>query len=404
VTFERASPNAKDWRTKRVDEFTLHTYAREEEVFVRGEGAWLFDESGAGWLDFASGLGVSALGHGHPALIEALQHQVGEVLHTSNLWRHPLTEDVAARLTRLTGLAGVFFCNSGAEANEAALKIACKYHYLKSDDRSSFVALQDGFHGRTLGALAVTANPNYRLPFGPLRETTFVECEDQAALRTALERKPAALILEVVQGEGGLNVLSSEFLVSARELCDETGTLLICDEVQTGCGRTGSFLASSQAGIQPDIVTLAKPLGAGVPIGATIVREGLTDVLAVGDHGSTFGGGPLALRAAQVFLQQYEHGLSDAVQLRGAQLEAGLNVFAEKYSCVAERRGRGLMQGLSIPNRAAEVRKTLYSSGMLALTATPDVLRLLPPFVITEADVTLALERIDAALASLPNQ
>jgi len=384
-----------------MDEFVLETYKRDEQVFTHGAGAWLFDSDGGKWLDLASGIGVTALGHGHAQLGEALAEQAGALLHVSNLWRHPLTEDVAARLARLSGLAQVFFSNSGAEANEAALKLARKHHHAAGTGRTSFVALHGGFHGRTLGALSVTANPAYRTPFAPLPEATFVEPEDLAALEEALRAGPAALILEPVQGEGGLRVLSDAYLLAARELCSATGTLLIADEVQSGCGRTGSFLACARAGILPDIATLAKPLGAGVPIGATLVAEHLTGVLVPGDHGTTFGGGPLALRAAQVFLEQLEQDLAGQVREQGARLAAGLDALVQRHAAVEARTGRGLMQGLVIPGRATEVKQALHAANVLALTATPDVLRLLPPFVLTTADLDLALERLDEALSLL---
>lgn len=387
-----------------MDEHVLPTYRRSGPVFVAGHGSWLVAEDGTEYLDLLSGLGVNALGHAHPAWVEAVRDQVGRVAHVSNLFRHPFTEEVAGRLARLTGLEAVFFSNSGTEANECALKLARKHFHLAGQpERTGFVALEGGFHGRTFGSLSVTATEAYRAPFGPGLGATFVPRGDAAALRAALAARPAALVLEPVQGEGGLAVLSDEELGLARALCDETGTLFVCDEVQCGAGRTGTFLASQRAGVTPDVVTLAKPLGGGLPIGATVVRAELARVLVPGDHGSTFGGGPLALRACAVFLRELEEGgLSSAVRERGAQLEAGLDALAASSELVRERRGRGLLQGLWLPGCAAAVQAALLERRVVAGTAAGDVLRFLPPYVITAAEVELALEHLAAVLAETP--
>ena len=309
-----------------MDEHVMKTYARAEEVFVRGSGARLWDERGDEYLDFLGGIAVSALGHGHPRLVAALREQVGEVLHVSNLYRHPWTEKAATQLTQAAGMEEVFFSNSGSEAVECALKLARKYQIQAGrPQRRGFVALEGSFHGRTLGALSVTSSERYRAPFAPLVPgVAFVDPEDFGALDQALARKPAALILEAIQGEGGIRSLSNEFLRAAREECDATGTVLIADEVQSGCGRTGSFLAIDAAGVKPDIVALAKPLGGGLPMGATLAAAPLAGALVPGDHGSTFGGGPLACRAACVLLEELAGGLADNVRVRGAQLRSGL--------------------------------------------------------------------------------
>ena len=282
-----------------MDEHVIRTYARAEEVFVSGQGAVLRDADGREYLDMLGGIAVSALGHAHPELVAALRQQVGEVLHTSNLYRHPHTEAVAGLIADLTGLDAVFFTNSGAEATEAALKIARKHQrQTGAADRTGFVALEGGFHGRTLGALSVTHTPAYRAPFEPLVPgTQFVPPGDVAALESALANHPAALILEPIQGESGVVELPTNYLQTARALCSSTGTVLIHDEVQCGSGRTGTFLAADHADVQPDIVTLAKPIAAGLPMGMAVVRSELAGALVPGDHGSTFAGGPLACRA-----------------------------------------------------------------------------------------------------------
>jgi acetylornithine/N-succinyldiaminopimelate aminotransferase len=385
-----------------VDEHLLRTYARAPEVFVEGQGAWLSTADGQRYLDLLGGIAVSALGHAHPRLVAALRDQVGRVLHTSNLYRHPYTEHVAAQLSRCTGLAAVFFANSGTEANECALKLA-RAHQERSGapERDGFVALEGSFHGRTMGALSVTWNAKYRTPFEPLIPgVRFVPPGDAEALERALEQgRPAGLILEPIQGEGGIRPLPLDYLRAARELCDRTGTVLIHDEIQGGCGRSGPFLAADAAGIKPDVATLAKPLGAGVPIGATVVAERFARTLGVGDHGTTFGGGPLALRAASVFLELWESGeLSQNVAERGAQFTAGLDRLVARFDHALERRGRGLMQGLRLETPAAEFVAALHRHGVLACTAGENVVRFLPPFVLTAADLQFALARLELCL------
>lgn len=386
------------------DDHLLHTYKPSSEVFVSGHGARLVDGEGREFLDFLSGIAVSALGHGHPRLVAALREQAGKVLHVSNLLRHEHTVEVATRLSRLSGMDGVFFCNSGTEANEAALKLARKHQRQAGHpERTAFVALEGGFHGRTAGALSVTSHAAYREPFGPLLEAHFVPAGDAAALEQALTaHRPAALILEPVQGEGGLRPLAHDYLRTARELCDRTGTVLVHDEVQSGCGRTGTFLAADAAGVKPDLATLAKPLAAGLPIGALLASASMRGVFQPGDHGTTFGGGPLALCAARVVLEELEEGgLLENVRARGAELARGLAAIAAGSPLATEARGAGLMQGLVVPDRAGDLARALHEQGLLCCTATPHVLRLLPPFVVTSSDVQAALARISDALAHL---
>lgn len=385
-----------------MDEHVVPTYKRAEPVFVSGRGASLVDEEGREYLDFLSGIAVTALGHAHPRLVAALTDQVGKLTHVSNLLRNPYTEDVAGRIARLAGMQAVFFCNSGSEANETALKIARKVQHTRGvPGRSAFVALEGSFHGRTTGALAVTSTEKYRAPFGPLLEATFVPPEDLDALANALAAKPAALILEPVQGESGLRVLSRVYLEAARELCTATETVLIHDEVQCGAFRTGTFLAGEQSGVVPDVATLAKPIAAGLPMGAAVVSAEFANALEPGDHGSTFGGGPLALRAALVFLEELEEGgLAANVRERGAELAAGLDALAAEFDIVAERRGLGLMQGLRVPGHSVAVKDSLFERGLVACTAGDDVVRLLPPFIITAEDVERGLGILAGALAA----
>lgn len=385
----------------------LPNYVRAPELFVSGEGARLFDQQGCAWIDLLGGIAVSALGHHHPELTRALKDQVERLLHVSNLYRHPAGEEAAERLSRITGLARVFFCNSGSEANEAALKLARKVQRSRQrPERTGFVALEGGFHGRTCGSLSVTHTERYREPFGPLLgPVRWLAPDDIDALDAALgEHQPAALILEPIQGEGGVRPLSLEFLQAARALCDRTETVLIHDEVQAGCGRTGSFLSGDRAGIKPDLATLAKPLGAGIPIGALLVSEPFVDVLGPGDHGSTFGGGPLAARAASVFLREWEEGnLPQQVALRGAQLESYLDGLVLEHPCAVERRGRGLMQAIVMdsPLRAQSLVSELHARRVLTCVAGGNAVRFLPPYVITEAELDEGLKALGDALLAV---
>ncbi len=386
-----------------MDEHVIKTYVRQEQVFVSGAGCTLEDAEGNLFLDFLGGIAVNALGHAHPGLTEALRDQLGKVVHLSNLFRHPYTETVAEKLAELSGLHAVFFCNSGAEANECALKLARKHHELQGrGERNDFIALEGGFHGRTMGALSVTSNAKYRDPFGPLIPgVTFINPGDEEALRKALEAKPAALILEPILGEGGIVDLPESFLKLARQLCTETGTILIHDEVQSGCGRTGTFLCAQQFDITPDIATLAKPLAAGLPMGAVLVKEELAEVLVPGDHGSTFAGGPLACRAALVLLNELQAGLLDNVQVRGAQLRAGLEALQAEFAQITEVRGRGLMQAIVLQSGAAELQRDLYARGLITNCTAGTVVRFLPAYVVTSSEVERALTLVQQSLSSL---
>ncbi len=387
-----------------MDEHVLNTYLRADEVFVEGHGAELRDKSGRVWLDFLGGIAVSALGHGHERLRTAIADQAGKLIHVSNLFRHPYTEEVASRVARLTGLEAVFFANSGAEANEAAIKISRKFQRLQGrPERTAFVALEGAFHGRTTGALALTHTAKYREPFGPLLACTWVAPGDVAGLERALRTvQPAALFVEPIQGEAGVRDVSFDFLRAARRLCDETGTVLVHDEVQAGCGRTGTFLAGDAAGVKPDIATLAKPIGAGLPLGLCVVAKPLAGVLQPGDHGSTFAGGPLVCRGALVFLEELEErGLLQAVRERGAELRAGLTRLAGEFPRITELRGRGLIQGVRLSQGAEELQKDLYRRGLITNRTGGDTLRLLPPYVITSAQIQRGLSILADGLSAL---
>lgn len=389
-----------------MDEGVMKTYARAEEVFVDGAGAELRDAQGNVYLDCLAGIAVSALGHAHPGMVAALREQVGKVVHLSNLFRHPYTELVATRLCRLTGMAAAFFTNSGTEAIECALKLARRAQRNRSHDRTSFVALEAGFHGRTMGAVSLTHNEKYRKPFGPLLQVHWVPPDDSKALARALEQhEPAALVLEPIQGEGGIRALDEDYLRTARELCTRTGTLLIHDEIQSGCGRTGAFLAADAAGVQPDVLALAKPIAGGLPMGVCLANAALADTFQAGEHGSTFAGGPLVLRGCLVFLDAIERdGLLDNVRQRGEQFRAGLLALQRELPIVREVRGRGLMLGLRLHHSAKEVQQELYRARLLTNCTAGDVIRIVPPYVITAAQVDDALERIRTVLSRFPKE
>ena len=314
----------------------LQTYRRAPVVFERGQGCRIYDAAGRAYLDFISGIGVSSLGHAHPRLSAAIAAQAGRLLHTSNLYFHALQSDVAARLAALSGLPRVFFSNSGTEAVEACLKFARRYWFSMGAPRHSVVAFERGFHGRTMGALSVTWDDHYRAPFGPLLDgVTFVSNSDPAAVLQAVSASTAAIIVEPLQGEGGVRPLRPDVAAAIVRACEESGALLIADEVQCGLGRTGVPFYSSVVGLKPDLMAIGKALGGGVPVGAALFSERVAAAAAFGDHGSTYGGNLLACRAAQVFLDELATGLLDHVAAVGPQIEAALRRVAARHPAVA---------------------------------------------------------------------
>jgi acetylornithine/N-succinyldiaminopimelate aminotransferase len=383
------------------------TYARSALRVVGGSGCRLYDDAGREYLDMLGGIAVNALGHAHPKIIAALREAVADdrlLLHSSNLYHHPYQGPLAARLAALFGLPRVFFCNSGSEAVEAALKLARararRVKHLRDFETPEVVALHGSFHGRTAFALAATGQEKYRAPFAPLVPgVTFVAPDDPEALARAIGPCTAAVILEPVQGEGGVRPLAPDFVRAARALCNAAGALLVADEVQCGLGRTGAWSACRQAGVAPDLVTLAKPLAAGLPLGALLGRDELAEDLGAGSHGSTFGGGPLPCRVALAFLDAVEEeGLLAAVETRGRQLMDGLGALATADGPIEEIRGRGLMVGVVLRRPAAQVVDALLERGVVAGTAGERVLRLLPPFVISGAEIDRFLGALDDVL------
>jgi predicted acetylornithine/succinylornithine family transaminase len=371
----------------------LPTYARADVTMVRGEGCRVWDDAGRSYLDFVAGIAVVGLGHGHPGPLAAAHAQLDRLWHASNLyWTGPMTE-LAGLLSERAGGAQAFFCNSGAEANEAALKYA-----RKATGRPRVVALEGGFHGRTLGALSATGQPGKWEGFGPLVPgIAFARPNDVESLEAAVTPggDTAAIMVEPVLGEGGVVPLEQRFATAAAEIAREVGALLVVDEVQAGMGRTGTFFASEQLGLEPDAVTLAKGLGNGLPIGALLVSDRAARGFAPGDHGSTFGGNPVAAAAACAVVRAIDEELLANVRERGEELAAGLRSLAG----VEEVRGRGLLLGARLDRPVGAVVDACRERGLLVLSAGPDVLRLTPPLVVTAAEIDEALGTIAAALA-----
>ena len=380
----------------------LQTYKRQPVVFVRGEGVWLVADDGTRYLDLLSGIGVNVLGHAHPALVSAVREQVGTLVHTSNLFFHPFQGQLAAALTHASGLERAFFCNSGAEAVEGCLKFARRYWYTQGAPRRQFIAFERGFSGRTMGALSTTWDAHYREPFGPLvPEVRFVSNEDPADLRAAVSEQTAAIIAEPIQGEGGVRPLPPQIVAAINEVCASTGALYIADEVQSGLGRTGHMFHSSALGLTPDLISVGKALGAGVPIGAVLVSSRVATAIAAGDHGTTYGGNPLACRAGLAVMETLQNGLLDHVRRVGPVFADGLRALAARHPMVTEVRGAGLMQGLVLDRDAAPVVPAALERGLIVNRTAERVVRMLPPYVITESEIAEALTRLDAALTAV---
>lgn len=379
----------------------LQVYKRVPLVLTRGEGSYVCDDAGRRYLDFVSGLGVASLGHAHPGLAAALADQSRTLVHTSNLYFHPLQGQVGRRLAALSGLPRAFFCNSGTEAVEGCLKFARRYWHTRGETaRTRIVALERSFHGRTFGALSATWEPGYRRPFEPLLPgVVFVSPDDPGALETAVAPDVAAVILEPIQGEGGVRPLTPAFAAAVTAACGRTGALLIADEIQCGLGRTGRPFHSAALGLRPDLTALGKALGAGMPVGAILMSQQVADAISPGDHGTTYGGNLLACRAALVFLEALEHGGLDRARAAGARLTEGLEALARRRPIVAEVRGAGLMRGLDMPEAAAARVVDLALARRLLVNRTAgSVVRLLPPLTVSNAEIDEGLRILDEVL------
>jgi len=368
-------------------------YGRLPVAFTHGKGVWLWDEQGKRYLDGLAGIGVSCLGHAHPALVKAISEQAAKVIHTSNLYEIPLQEQLAQRIVAISGMTEVFFGNSGAEANEGAIKLARMYGYLKGIKVPTIISMESSWHGRTLGTLAATGSEKARHGFGPLPEGFMqVRYNSIAAIEEAAANNPdiVAVLLEVVQGEGGIRPSDAQYLKDLRALCDQRGWLLMIDEVQSGIGRTGKWLAHQWAGILPDVITLAKGLGGGVPIAAVAARGPAAGVLKPGNHGTTFGGGPLVCAAGLAVLDtlEKENLLNNAATV-GQYLLDKLSKELTGVPGIVEVRGKGLMVGIELDRPCGELAKTALAHGLLINVTRDTVIRLLPPLILNqeEADI-----------------
>jgi predicted acetylornithine/succinylornithine family transaminase len=385
----------------------LQNYARYPIVIASGKGMVVYDENRRRYLDFLSGIGVNALGHAHPRIVKVLRDQAGRLIHSSNLYYNQYQGRLAARLAELSGLDRAFFCNSGAEAMEAALKIARAYGTRQDPAKHEIVALENSFHGRTLGALSITGQAKYRMPFEPLIPgVRFVEPNNLQQLEEAVGERTCAVVIEPVLGEGGIIPITDEFAEKAGELARRHDALLIADEIQCGMGRTGAWFAYQlwhrdpqyAAHLVPDVVALAKPLGCGLPIGVTLVNERAAPALPPGMHGSTFGGGALVCRVALEFLDVLPT-LLPAIREHGAYFRRRLQALADKYDFVREVRGEGLMLGLDLTVPAKPFVERAMEKGLLINATHDTVLRFLPPYVVTPKEINRLVETLDQLFA-----
>lgn len=379
----------------------LHTYNRYQIVLEKGEGVYLYDTEGKQYLDFAAGIAVCSLGYGHPKYKEALKNQVDALIHTSNLFYSKPVAEAAEKLKEAAQMDRVFFTNSGTEAIEGALKAARKYAYTNQSGKYEFIAMNHSFHGRSMGAVAVTGNEHYRTPFEPLiGGVKFADYNDLESVKALVTEKTCAIILEPVQGEGGIYPADETFLKGVRKLCDENDILLIFDEIQCGMGRCGSMFAWQGYGVKPDIMAMAKAIGNGVPVGAFAMTEKVAEKsLVPGDHGTTYGGNPFVCAAVKTVLDIFEEEeIIDHVTSVGKYLEEKLDAIVEKSEFVEARCGKGLMQGLVLKKPVGDVIKKAMEQGLVAISASGNVLRLVPPLTITEAHVDEMIFKLEKAL------
>ena len=379
----------------------VHTYNRFPLVLDRGEGVYLYDEKGGKYLDFAGGIAVSGLGYGCQELNDALKSQIDKMIHSSNLYYNTTCGHAAEELKRISGMDRVFFTNSGTEAIEGALKAARKYAYKKQTGRYEFIAMENSFHGRSMGALSVTGSDAYREPFEPLVPgVSFAEFNNLDSVKALVTSQTCAIILEPLQGEGGINVATEEFMAGIRKLCDDEGILMICDEIQCGMGRTGAMFAYQSYGTKPDIIAMAKAIGSGMPVGAFAMTEEVAEFsLEPGDHGTTYGGNPLACMAVSKTIEIFEKkNMISHVQEIGAYLAEQLERLVQEKDCVIARKGKGLIQGIEISKPVGEVMNAELKEGLMVISARGNVIRLVPPLVIEKQHVDEMIDKLSKVL------
>ena len=388
-----------------AEDSLLHVYNRFSLVLDHGDGVYLYDTDGKKYLDFAAGIAVMALGYNHKEYNDAIKAQVDQLLHTSNLYYNVPTAKAAKKLLQVSGMDRVFFTNSGAEAIEGAIKAAKKYAYTRDGFAGhEIIAMNHSFHGRTIGALSVTGNAHYREPFEPLMPgVKYADFNDLESVKAQITDKTCAIIFETIQGEGGIYPADPAFIQGVRKLCDEKDILLILDEIQCGMGRSGEMFAWQGYGVKPDIMTSAKALGCGVPVGAFLMTEKVAEKsLAPGDHGTTYGGNPLVGAAVAKVLEIMQRDeLMAHVKQVGSYLSQKLDEMVEKYDCITAHRGVGLMHGLVCTKKVGEVSAKALEKGLILITAGSDVLRFVPPLVITEAEIDEMAEKLSSVLEEL---
>jgi len=386
-----------------ANQYLAPNYGRFPITLVKGQGARLWDDAGKSYLDFVSGIAVNTLGHAHPAMVKTISEQAATMLHCSNLYFNPQQNELAKQLVELSGLDKVFFCNSGAEANEAAIKIVRKYFHDQGKQKYTIITATQSFHGRTMQTIAATGQDKVKEGFAPLPQGfKHVPLNDIDALEQAIDDTTAAIMLEPLQGEGGVNLATVEYLKAVRALCNDKGILLIFDEIQTGIGRCGAMFAFQKAGISPDILTLAKGLGGGIPIGAMMASENVAPSLSAGSHGTTFGGNPMSCAVALTILDVIEQeNILENVKQRSEQLRAGLQKLVVTYPFFSEVRGDGLLLGLACDKEVMPMIHACREYGLLVLAAGPHVMRFLPALNITEDEVAEGLALLNKSLEGL---
>ena len=385
-----------DYYTRGEDAF-LKAYGRYDIVLEKGEGVYLYDTKGNQYLDFYAGIGVNSFGHGYPAYVESLKKQVETLTHISNYFYSPVSIEAAEAVKKATQLEQVFFCNSGAEATEGALKLARKYYYMKHGRADSeIISFHHSFHGRTTGSVKLTGNPHYQEAFGPLIEgVQYATLNDLNSVKSLISEKTCAIIVEPLQGEGGVHPCYEDFMKGLRTLCDEYDICLILDEVQCGMGRTGTIMTYFQYDIMPDVVCLAKGIGAGVPVGAFVANHKFSQAMEPGDHGSTYGGNPFVCAAVKTVFEIIENeDMLGHVRDISEYLIEQLDELVEEFDIIESRRGIGLMQGLVFKHDVKSIVKQLLDDGVIVVTAGENVLRMLPPFIIEEKHVDEFIEKL----------